>query len=57
MKRDNANQRLGRLESWKFAIYADQRRHIEMLWNLVSQPVKFPNRRRREDRELPKKAA
>lgn len=35
---------------------AIERQHIELLWELVSKPIKFPNRRR-EDRELPTRAA
>lgn len=30
--------------------------YLEALWELVSKPIKFPNRRRREDREIPKAA-
>lgn len=44
-----------RAEALKFALYADQRRRMEALWELV-KPIKFPNRRRREDREVPKAA-
>lgn len=43
-------------EGRRFSLYAYHRRHMEAVWELV-KPVKFPNRRRREDRELPKKAA
>ncbi len=43
-------------EGMRFNIYAAPRRRMEELWELV-KPVKLPNRRRREDRELPKKAA
>lgn len=37
-------------------MYLIHRAHIEALWELVSKPIKFPNRRRREDREIPKAA-
>lgn len=42
----------------RFNKYAAARRRMEEIWNLVSQPVKFPapSRRRREDREIPKAA-
>ena len=33
-----------------------QRQHIEAVWNLVSKPLKFPSRRRRQDREIPRAA-
>jgi hypothetical protein len=33
--------------------YLIERSRIEALWELVSKPIKFPNRRRREDREIP----
>lgn len=38
--------------------YSVARRHMEELWELVKTPVKFPSpqRRRREDREIPKAA-
>lgn len=35
---------------------AIQRHHIETVWELVSKPLKFPARRRRQDREIPKAA-
>jgi|HubBroStandDraft_6_1064221.scaffolds.fasta_scaffold00550_12 hypothetical protein len=41
----------------KSARFLEQRRHIEAIWELVSKPIKLPNRRRREDRELPSKVA
>jgi hypothetical protein len=31
-------------------------RHLESIWDLVSKPLKFPSRRRRSDREVPKAA-
>jgi hypothetical protein len=37
--------------------YSTQRRHTEVLWALLSQPLKFPARRRRTDRTMPQKAA
>lgn len=45
-----------RHEQVKFELYADARRHIESVWELVSKPLKFPSRRRRQDREIPKAA-
>jgi hypothetical protein len=30
--------------------------HMEFIWDLVSKPLKFPGRRRRSDREVPKAA-
>ena len=32
------------------------RNRIELIWELVSKPVKFPARRRRSDRQVPKAA-
>lgn len=45
-------------EGRRFNIYAALRRNMEELWALASKPVKFPapDRRRREDREIPKAA-
>jgi hypothetical protein len=42
----------------QYARYLEQRLYTEALWELVSQPLKFPapSRRRREDRD-PAKAA
>jgi hypothetical protein len=42
----------------RFELYAEIRRRIEELWDLVSKPIKFPApaRRRRSDRELPRAA-
>jgi len=45
-----------RHERSKFELYIAQRRHTEALWELVSKPLKFPARRRRSDREIPKAA-
>jgi hypothetical protein len=33
-----------------------ERHHIQAVWELVSKPLKFPARRRRSDREIPKAA-
>ena len=48
--RDGLHERL------KFELYADTRRRMELLFELVSKPMKFPARRRRQDREIPKAA-
>jgi hypothetical protein len=41
----------------RFNQYAAHRRRMEVLWAILSgQPLKFPARRRREDREVPKAA-
>lgn len=32
------------------------RKRMELVWELVSKPLKFPSRRRRSDREVPKAA-
>lgn len=45
------------LDRIRFELYAQQRLHLEKLWDLVSKPIKFPAPpRRRRDRELPKAA-
>jgi hypothetical protein len=45
------------LQRWRREYaYLELRRHMEMLWDIVSKPVKIPARRRRADRELPKAA-
>jgi hypothetical protein len=36
--------------------YLTQRAHIAALFDVVSKPLKFPPRRRRQDREIPKAA-
>lgn len=33
-----------------------ERARMQSLWDLVKQPLKFPARRRRSDREVPKAA-
>lgn len=35
--------------------FLTERRRIELLWYLCAQPVKYPARRRRGDREVPHK--
>jgi hypothetical protein len=35
---------------------AVERHRIEIIWDLVSKPLQFPQRLRREDREIPKAA-
>lgn len=45
-------------EGVRFNRYAAPRRRMEELWALIcGQPIKFPARRRRQDREFPPKAA
>ncbi len=46
----------GHHERLKFELYANARRRMELLFELVSKPLKFPARRRRQDREVPKAA-
>lgn len=36
--------------------YVDIRAYIEQVWERVKSPIKFPARRRRSDREIPKAA-
>ena len=43
-------------EAKRFELYARERRYMEALWHLVSKPLKFPDRRRRQDREIPRAA-
>lgn len=40
------------------ALYLYYRERMELIWNAVKQPIKFPapSRRRRSDREIPKAA-
>ena len=48
-----------KFEAREFESYASVRRAMENLWNLAcGKPIKFPapDRRRREDREIPKAA-
>jgi hypothetical protein len=33
--------------------YIGERQYIELIWEKVSKPLKFPDRRRREDRQIP----
>jgi hypothetical protein len=40
----------------RFDLYRLHRRHMDQLWALLAQPLKFPARRRRKDREYPKAA-
>jgi len=42
----------------RYALYSELRRRMDVIWDLVKQPVKFPApaRRRRSDREIPKAA-
>lgn len=41
----------------RFNQYAAHRRRMEVLWAILSgQPLQFPSRRRRKDREVPKAA-
>jgi hypothetical protein len=44
----------GTLERPQAEVYLRQR--MEIVWDLVSKPLKFPARRRRGDREVPKAA-
>lgn len=48
--------RASKADGLRFEMYAIERRRMEEIWELVSKPLKFPDRRRREDRELPKAA-
>lgn len=57
------NPALNYSEGLKLAISAGrvndfvrQLEHLNALWELVSKPIKFPDRRRREDRQIPKAA-
>lgn len=47
---------LHRIDSGYFSRYTEIRRGMDILWDLVSKPLKFPARRRRQDREIPKAA-
>lgn len=40
----------------QYARYIDQRLWIETIWIAASKPLKFPARRRRDDRRWPKAA-
>lgn len=56
LKRRGEAIRASKFERQRFELYARERRHIQMLWDLCAQPIKFPARRRRSDREVPKAA-
>lgn len=49
-------QRLGCLRDHPLPAEVYYRERIQLVWDLVSKPLKFPSRRRRGDREVPKAA-
>jgi hypothetical protein len=57
MSEHERRSRSQRARVW-FESYNYLRRRMDLIWEVVSKPVKFPAppRRRREDREIPKAA-